>query len=144
MAVSVPPHSGSGVRSSRILIVDDDPMVLRALRRLLLGARPAWEIDMAESVEAASVLLDAKVYDVVVTDLHMPAATGLELLERLKAERPDVMRVIHSSQLEAGHQIDAGLAHALVAKSGRPDELIPVIDWALDQRKRRLRDSVGY
>lgn len=99
---------------------------------------------MAESVESASVLLDARVYDVVVTDLQMPAATGLELLERLKAERPDIMRVIHSSQLEAGHQIEDGLAHAVVAKSGRPDELVPVIDWALDQRKRRLRDSVGY
>ncbi|HXK17430.1 MAG TPA: response regulator, partial [Polyangiaceae bacterium] len=70
MAFSAPPTSGSAVRLPRILLVDDDPIVLRALRRLLLGARPGWEIDMAESAEAALLLIESKSYDVVVTDLQ--------------------------------------------------------------------------
>jgi DNA-binding NarL/FixJ family response regulator len=114
-------------------------MVLRALRRLLVGTRPNWEIDMAESVDAAEVLLEAKTYDVVVTDLQMPAAGGLELLERLKAERPSILRVIHSSQLEAiTSQGYENVAHAVVAKSGRPEELLRIIDWVLTERMRLL------
>ena len=145
MAMSLPPNSGSSVRGSRILLVDDDPMVLRATRRLLLGARPGWEIDMAESAAAALLLLDAKTYDVVVSDLQMPVVGGVLLLERLKAEQPSIMRVIHSSHVEAFNSEEQDpLAHAVVSKLGRPDELVLILDWAIDQRQRRLRDSVGY
>ena len=145
MAISAPPTSGPAVRSPRILLVDDDPIVLRAIRRLLLGARPGWEIDMAESGDAALQLLTTRTYDVVVTDLHMPMVDGVALLQRLKTEQPSVMRVIHSSHVESlsREQLE-DLAHAVVTKPGRPDELVMVLEWALEQRRRRLRDSVGY
>ncbi len=55
------------------------------------------------------------------------------------------MRVIHSSHVESLTTEQAQeLAHAVLSKPGRPDELIVVLEWALDQRRRRLRDSVGY
>jgi DNA-binding NtrC family response regulator len=145
MAFSAPPTSGPSVRLPRILLVDDDPIVLRALRRLLLGARPGWEIDMAESAEAAQVLIESKTYDVVVTDLHMPVVDGAAFLERLKTEHPSVMRVIHSSHVESLTPERAQeLAHAVLTKPGRPDDLVVVLEWAIDQRRRRMRDSVGY
>jgi DNA-binding NtrC family response regulator len=145
MAFSEPPNSGPAVRLPRILLVDDDPIVLRALRRSLLGARPGWEIDAAESVDAAWVLVEAKGYDVVVTDLHMPVLDGVVLLNRLKTEQPSVVRVIHSSHVESLTSVQKEeLAHAVLAKPGRPDELVVILEWALDQRRRRLRDSVGY
>jgi DNA-binding NtrC family response regulator len=125
--------------------VDDDRIVLRALRRVLLGARPTWEIDMAESGEAASMLLLSKIYDVIVTDLHMPAPDGLALLSRLKTEHPNLMRVIHSSHVESLSAEEAqDLAHAVLSKPGSPDELVGVLDWALAERRKQLRDSVGY
>jgi CheY-like chemotaxis protein len=128
-----------------VLLVDDDPIVLRALRRLLLGARPGWEIDLAESGDSALALLEAKTYDVVVTDLQMPVVDGMTLLRRLKTEQPSVMRVIHSSHVESllPGQADE-LAHAVLTKPGRPDELVVVLEWAIDQRRRRTRGSVGY
>jgi two-component system response regulator YesN len=127
------------------LLVDDDPIVLRAIRRLLLGARPGWEIDMAESADAALTLLNAKIYDVVVTDLHMPVFDGISLLRRLKTEQPSLMRIVHSSHVESltAEQADE-LAHALLSKSSRPDELVSSLEWAIKQGRRRLRDSVGY
>jgi CheY-like chemotaxis protein len=145
MAFSAPPTSRKVVRSPRVLVVDDDPIVLRAIRRLLLGARPGWEIDIAESGDSALLLLEANAYDVVVTDLHMPIVDGIALLRRLKTEQPSVMRVIHSSHVESllPGQADE-LAHAVLTKPGRPDELVVVLEWAIDQRRRRLRDSVGY
>jgi CheY-like chemotaxis protein len=100
---------------------------------------------MAESGDAALILIDSKRYDVVVTDLHMPVLDGAGLLTRLKAEQPSVMRVIHSSHLESLPQERAReLAHAVLTKPGRPAELVTVLDWALEQRNRRVRDSVGY
>lgn len=145
MAFSVPPNSGSTVRLPGILLVDDDPIVLRALRRLLLGARPGWEIDMAESAEAAQLLLENRTYDVVVTDLQMPVLGGAAFLAWLKTEHPTIMRVIHSSHVESlTPEQTQELAHAVLSKPGRPDELVVVLEWALDQRRRRLRDSVGY
>jgi len=125
--------------------VDDDPVVLRGLRRLLAASRPGWEIDTAESGEAAFELVERDPYDVVVTDLHMPKSSGLLLLERLKAEQPAVMRVIHSSHVESLSAEQAhGLAHAVLRKPCRPDEPLLILDWALDQRRRRLRDSVSF
>ena len=145
MIFSAPPNSGPSVRLPRLLLVDDDPIVLRALRRVLLGARPSWEIDMAESADAALLLLASKSYDVVVTDLHMPVHGGLDLLARLKAEHPSLMRVIHSSHVESLSPDQCQeLAHAVLAKPGRPDELVAMLEWALDQRRRDVRDSVGY
>lgn len=145
MAFSAPPTSGPSVRLPRVLLVDDDPIVLRALRRLLLAARPGWEIDMAEAAEAALLLVDSKTYDVVVTDLHMPVLDGLGLLKRLKAEHPTIMRVIHSSHVESLSPEQAQeLAHAVLTKPGRPDELVLVLEWALDQRRRSGRDSVNF
>lgn len=145
MAFSAPPTSSKGVRLPRILLVDDDPMVLRAIRRLLLGARPGWEIDMAESADAALTLLNATSYDVVVTDLHMPVFDGIALLKRLKTEQPSLMRVVHSSHVESltAEQADE-FAHALLSKPSRPDLLVSVLDWAIEQRRRRVRDSVGF
>jgi DNA-binding NtrC family response regulator len=145
MAISAPPTSSKAFRAPRVLLVDDDPLVLRALRRQLLGARPIWEIELAESVEAAMRLLETRIYDVVVTDLHMPVLDGIALLRRLKKEQPSLMRVVHSSHIESmtAEQADE-FAHAVLAKPGRPDELVLILDWAIDQRRRRLRDSVGY
>lgn len=144
MAISVPPTSGPSLRLPRILVVDDDPVVLRALRRLLLGARPGWGIDVAESADAALLLLEAQTYDVVVTDLHMPGINGVTLLERLKSEQPTLMRVIHSSHVESLTSKLEDLAHAVLTKPGRPDELVVVLEWAIDQRRRLLRNSVGF
>jgi CheY-like chemotaxis protein len=145
MAISVPPTSTKGLRPPRVLVVDDDLIVLRAVRRLLLGARPGWEIDIAESADAALSLLADKTYDVVVTDLNMPVVDGITLLRRLKTERPSLMRVVHSSHVESLSAEQANeLAHALLSKPSRPDELVRILDWAIDQCRRRLRDSVGY
>lgn len=144
MTFTTPPTSGPSVRSPRILLVDDDPYVLRALRRLLVGARPDWVIDVVESADAAFSLLAGATYDVAVTDLQMPVHDGVSLLRRLKEEHPTLMRVIHSSHvesLEPDHLRE--LAHAVVAKPSRPEELIEVLEQAVSERSRRARDSAG-
>jgi len=75
----------------------------------------------------------------------MPVQDGLALLRRLKTEHPTLMRVIHSSHVESiGPDQARDLAHAVLAKPGRADELVSLLEWAFEERCRRLRDSVGF
>jgi DNA-binding NarL/FixJ family response regulator len=124
-------------------LVDDDPIVLRALQRLLTAARPHWRIDAAERVESAMTLASNQRYDVVVTDLHMPGLDGLALLERLRLEQPKAWRVVHSSHIESFCEARVtDVAHALIAKPGRPNELLETLD-ALLARRDEQRDSAN-
>jgi CheY-like chemotaxis protein len=118
-------------------------MVLRAIRRLIAATRPSWEIHICEGSEAALQLISANCYDAVATDLHMPGLDGIELLERLKLERPELVRVIHSSHVESlTEQRQQELAHAVVVKPGPPSQLIAVLDWAIEYRHSEGRDSL--
>ena len=60
-----------------LLLVDDDPFLLRSLRRLLPDLH---RVVLAGSAEAALLALDAQPFDVVVTDVHMPGMSGIDLL----------------------------------------------------------------
>ena len=63
----------------RILFVDDEPLVLRSIGRML-ARRVGWSLDFASSVEEAWSKLDAQPYDALVTDVNMPGRSGFDLL----------------------------------------------------------------
>ena len=75
-----------------VLLVDDEPRILSALRRSL--RREGYEILQAESTEAALALLDAHPVDLVVTDQKMPGGSGLAFLEEVAELRPRVARLV--------------------------------------------------
>lgn len=70
--------------SLSILIVDDLKSARRVLRKML-GTLGFEDVDEAESVEVAIGLATAKTFDVVVSDLHLGEATGIDLFRRLRA-----------------------------------------------------------
>jgi len=85
---AVPPAApqASGSRPSRVLVVDDDPLVARSIARAL---RPTHEVTTARSAgEALSRLERGEPFDVVVCDLMMPQMTGMELYQRVKGTDP--------------------------------------------------------
>src|SRR5260370_42564539 len=71
----------------RVLVVDDDPGVLRAVRRVLGG-----EYELASASSPAEALAAAPVFDpdLAVLDVRMPEMDGFELMQRLKAARADL------------------------------------------------------
>jgi two-component system, NtrC family, sensor kinase len=76
----------------RLLLVDDEEFILRALRRVL---RPGdWEIHTANSGPEAIALFQAQQPDVVVSDYRMPGMTGIELLTRIKDLKPGTQRIL--------------------------------------------------
>ena len=82
----------------RVLFVDDEPMVLDGLRRMLRGMRNEWEMEFAASGPEALKILDNKQFNVVVTDMRMPGMDGCQLLNLVKELHPQVVRIVLSGQ----------------------------------------------
>jgi len=75
------------MRTTRVLVVDDEPLVASATRRLLARAH---EVQVAHCGETALSLLEAGTFDAVLCDLMMPHMTGMELHARLTRLRPEL------------------------------------------------------
>ena len=82
----------AGPRVPLLLLVDDEPRILSALRRSL--RREPYEILTAETCAEALRLVDAHPVDLVLSDHKMPGTTGLQLLAQIAARRPQVIRML--------------------------------------------------
>ncbi|MBI5442784.1 MAG: response regulator [Deltaproteobacteria bacterium] len=78
----------------RVLFVDDEENILKALRRLFRSA--PWEMRFAGSGREALELFRTRSFDVVVADQRMPDMTGVELLKRVRANWPRTIRIVLS------------------------------------------------
>jgi len=81
-AESVPPSES---RQLRVLLVDDEPLVLRYLAR---GLQPAWNVATAATGAEALRLAEEQPFDAVVCDLMMAGMSGMEFAERLGRSNP--------------------------------------------------------
>lgn len=71
------------MNSCRLLAVDDDPMALRLIQRMLAGQ--PWQVDLAHHASEALPLAAARAHDVVLIDISLPQVGGAELARRLRA-----------------------------------------------------------
>src|SRR5882672_2826088 len=75
-------------RTTRVLLVDDEPNVRRSLARVLMSV--GFEVLTAEDGQAALSLLEAGTVDVMLVDMLMPRMGGMDLLARVKSQHPEV------------------------------------------------------
>jgi DNA-binding NtrC family response regulator len=131
------PHSRGVVRRPRVLLVDDDPALLRGLTRLLTQRHPKWELLAAQTAAQALGHLNAGAVDVLVTDLQMPEMDGLTLLAIARDRFPRTVRVIHSSQIGTIEKDELSkLAHRIISKPARAADISDVLNWALSDSQR--------
>jgi DNA-binding response OmpR family regulator len=78
-------RKGARTARARVLVVDDEPMLGTTLR-LLLSDR--YDVDVVTSVADARARLAAGSYDVILCDLMLPIATGMDLFRELAASDP--------------------------------------------------------
>jgi DNA-binding NtrC family response regulator len=118
----------------RILIIDDERPILMTLAALL--QRHGYRVDTASNASQGLKLLKGKSPPLVLLDLQLPDAEGLETLDRIKTELPDVQVIIltaHDSLNNAIESIKRGAYH-FISKPYAPEELLSLIEKALEKQ----------
>jgi len=118
----------------RVLIIDDERPVLMTLEALL--QRHGYEVDAAPTASQGVKLLKSKSPSLVLLDLQLPDAHGLEMLDRIKTELPEVQVIIltaHDSLHNAIESIKRGAYH-FISKPYAPEELLSLVEKALEKQ----------
>ncbi|MDS0847754.1 HD domain-containing phosphohydrolase [Burkholderia cenocepacia] len=125
-------------RVPSILLVDDEPNVLSALRRVF---RPTgYDIVTADSGETALEILVSTDIDLIVSDMRMPHMSGAEFLARARALYPDTMRILLTGYAELASVVQAvneGGVYRYLNKPWDDHDLLLTIEQALEQRRLR-------
>jgi len=114
---------------ARLLIVDDEPLVLTALSEML--SREGYQVVSASSaVEAVDLVTKEPPFALVLTDQRMPGMTGLELLAEVKKIQPEATRILMTGVLELSTILDAinsGEIFRFIVKPWLREELLVTI-----------------
>ncbi len=117
-----------------VLIVDDERPVLMTLEALL--KRHGYQVDTASTAAQGLKVLKSKSPTLVLLDLRLPDADGLEMLDRIKNELPEVQVIIltaHDSLHNAIESIKRGAFH-FISKPYAPEELLSLVEKALEKQ----------
>jgi len=118
----------------RVLIIDDERPVLMTLEALL--KRHGYQVETAPTAAQGLKVLKSKSPTLVLLDLRLPDADGLEMLERIKSELPKVQVIIltaHDSLHNAIESIKRGAYH-FISKPYAPEELLSLVEKALEKQ----------
>src|SRR4051812_14765993 len=78
----------------RILFVDDEAAVLKALELSLRKERKRWDMEFVVSGREALTRLQTQRYDIVISDMRMPVMSGAQLLTHVMHEFPATIRLM--------------------------------------------------
>jgi DNA-binding NtrC family response regulator len=133
---------------ARIMLVDDEENIVRALSRSLRST--GWEIVTYTNAHEALLDIEKREFAAIVSDYRMPAINGVEFLEFCKLRQPDTVRIILSAYADKDAMLQAvntAQIFRFITKPWDDKELIMVLKQAIEQFKlvqetRRLRKIV--
>ncbi|MHB8874155.1 MAG: HD domain-containing phosphohydrolase [Myxococcaceae bacterium] len=115
----------------RVLVVDDDLLILHALSRIL-QAEGYEVVSQADPLKAAA----ERNFAVVITDFMMPNLNGIELLGQLKVSNPDAVRLMLTAAADfkvASDAVNRGEVFRILAKP-----------WSMSELTTSVRQAVGH
>ena len=122
---------------TRILLVDDHPVVRQGIKQVLSGAfHPALVGEAANAEEGMSEVRSTD-WDVMVLDLSLPGASGMDLLKDLRRERPALPVLVlsmHPPDQFARRAMNAG-ASGYLTKDSAPTELVKAVGEVIAGRR---------
>jgi DNA-binding NtrC family response regulator len=120
------------MKTSRILVVDDDNSLRRVLQVQL--EQDGYSVATADSAQQALSLLQLRAYDLVITDLKMPGHSGIEVLKHVKSQYPESVVIVLTAfgTVETAVEAMKGGAYDFLTKPVHRDELSLVVARALD------------
>ena len=118
----------------RILIIDDERPILLTLEALL--GRHGYETETAATAAAGLRALKNKPASLVLLDLQLPDAEGLQMLDQIKSanrDTPVIILTAHDSLNNAIESIKRGAYH-FISKPYAPEELLSLVEKALEKQ----------
>jgi sigma-B regulation protein RsbU (phosphoserine phosphatase) len=131
-------------RSARVLIVDDDPAMLRTVERIL---SPRHEVRGCASGEEAVEMVRREPFDVAIVDVRMPGLDGFEVTRAIRALRPSIEVVLVTGSVT---DLDEKMVRAIeerafyfITKPFSKAVLTSLVSWCLEmQRLAEERDDL--
>ncbi|HEV8315693.1 MAG TPA: response regulator, partial [Burkholderiaceae bacterium] len=131
----------------RVLLVDDEPNVLSALKRVF--RQENYEIVTAANGSEALIALKTQAFHVVISDFMMPGMDGGEVLRQVRALQPDSIRMMLTGHADVGAvvaAVKAGAVYKFMLKSWNDDDLRVTVALAIEQhelvqKNRRLQQQ---
>ncbi len=118
----------------RILLVDDEPNVLSALRRVF--HQENYQVVTADNGQEALDLLSREPFHLMISDYMMPVMNGGELLRQAKALHPELIRIMLTGHADTGaimSAINEGAVYKFILKPWNDDDLRVTVALALEQ-----------
>jgi type II secretory ATPase GspE/PulE/Tfp pilus assembly ATPase PilB-like protein/DNA-binding response OmpR family regulator len=131
----------------RVLLVDDEPNVLSALKRVF--RQENYEIVTAANGNEALIALKTQAFHVVISDFMMPGMDGGEVLRQVRALQPDTIRMMLTGHADVGAvvaAVKAGAVYKFMLKPWNDDDLRVTVALAIEQhelvqKNRRLQQQ---
>ena len=117
----------------RILVVDDEPNMLRLLKTILMD-KTGYEVTTTNNPLEVSKLLQEGQYDTVVTDLKMPLVDGIDLIGIVNAAMPIIVITAYGTIETAEEAIQKG-AYDFITKPFRKETILITIKRALEWKR---------
>jgi len=115
-------HDGA-MDATRVLVVDDEPMVREVLARYL--EKEGFAVDVADDGDAALAAFEAAAPDLVLLDLMLPKVDGLEVLRRMRSRAPTAVIMLTAKGEETDRVVGLELgADDYVTKPFSPREVV--------------------
>lgn len=117
----------------KILIVDDDPIVLDSCKRVFEAE--GFEVSLVPSADEALTAMENNAFDILLIDVKMPERDGMYLIRAVKKQWPEVPIVVMSGY-PTPETIAEGLhlgAEEFIAKPFTPDELLKIVHEVLQK-----------
>ena len=126
--------------AGRVLVIDDEPVVLDVLRDLL--TKKGFHVEVATSAAEGRERLDSEPWDALLLDLMLPDANGLDVLRWSREQRPElavVMITAYGTVENAVAAMKSGAFH-YVTKPFKNDEVRHLVTRAV-QTTRLQREN---
>jgi response regulator RpfG family c-di-GMP phosphodiesterase len=142
------PDAAPRAPAERVLLVDDDELILKALARILEEA--GFEARCHQRPEDALAVIEAEAPAVVISDYMMPGMDGVAFLKAVRARYPEAVRILCTAAEDfrvALQAVNAGEVFRIISKPWHQQELLATVGQAaeasrLRRENERLTDEV--
>jgi type II secretory ATPase GspE/PulE/Tfp pilus assembly ATPase PilB-like protein/FixJ family two-component response regulator len=129
-------------RAYRLLLVDDEPNILSALRRVF--HQESYEIVACQDPLEALKRIGDETFQVLISDYMMPGMNGGELLKEARALQPDMIRIMLTGHADVNAVVGAmksGAVYKFILKPWNEDDLRVTVALALEQYELKRKNK---